>query len=87
VTFGSPLNIVRASEEVKAASANVLSAEENGIIGASRDVVLTVNGNERVYTFTQGKGDCPAGCIETHFWRATIGPDGGLTIVEGGDPL
>ena len=42
-------------------------------------------GGVRVYTFSRGWGDCPAGCIYRRNYRVSIHTDGTMTEEESGD--
>jgi hypothetical protein len=52
------------------------------------DVDLVWSGDDAVITFRIGWGDCVAGCMWMHSWRATVTSDDDVTIEDlGGDPV
>lgn len=61
-------------------------AEPNNVIGISSSVHYHNPTGE--YTFIQGWGDCPSGCISNHFWEFAVSQTGKVTLLkEFGAPL
>jgi hypothetical protein len=53
-------------------------AEPNGYMGDGNDITAVVGASKIVYTFTLGWGDCPAGCIASHFWEFEVSTNGNV---------
>ena len=85
--FGGPLNMTRLSSLFQGKSPNVALAEANGYIVDGNQILLTKAGDNKVYTFSKGWGDCPAGCIHRHSWEFTLKPNATIVLREFGDPL
>lgn len=52
------------------------------------DLLLEWDGDDAVFTFLAGWGDCIAGCAGSHTWEARVTPDFEVTIEDlGGDPV
>lgn len=84
--FEDPLNTKALITPVSESSPSITRAESNGMIGDGDQILRTVEGDKRVYAFSVGWGDCPAGCISRHTWTATVTPDG-ISIEESGAAL
>lgn len=82
ITFDQPLNIVNLKDAIKAASTHFVTAETNGIVGGGDNIVFATVGDGKKYTFSRGSGDCPAGCINNHFWDVTIAKNGTVSVQE-----
>ena len=71
--------LLQARFQVSSAEPNFLGGDGNNILhdrAASR------------YAFSRGWGDCPAGCIEKHFWVFAVEEGGAVRLVEEyGSPL
>ena len=87
VQFGGPLNMTKLAEKFQGISPNVAFVQVNGYGGDGNRIVLAQSGANKVYTFSQGWGDCPSGCIHRHSWEFTVKPDGTMILREFGDPL
>jgi hypothetical protein len=87
VHFDDPLNTKALIAPLSAASTSIVGVHSNGIIGDGNQIMRTVEGGKRVYAFSVGWGDCPAGCYARHTWTVTIAADGGISVVESGNPL
>jgi hypothetical protein len=64
----------------------VYGAEPNYGIGDGDDIEFSPI--TECYTFSRGWGDCPAGCIDRHYWDfVVIGDRTVLLVAEYGTPL
>lgn len=82
-----PLNLARVARELRGVS-GILLVESNGSIGGGNDITVTSVPNGWQLTYHLRWGDCPAGCIEGHWWRFTVLSDGTVRFDgEGGSPL
>ncbi len=83
ITFAEPLHPLNLAPLVLAVD-GVTAAEPNGVAGDGPDITIAALGS---YTFRYGWGDCPAGCMYSHYWQVAI-TDGVATVVaEWGDDL
>ena len=57
-------------------------AEPNMVLGDGSDIEAERDGDSWLITFRLGWNDCPAGCIESHYWRFRIMDHGSVTLVE-----
>ena len=57
-------------------------AEPNSVLGDGNDVESERDGDSWLITFRLGWNDCPAGCIDSHYWRFRITDQGAVTLVE-----
>jgi hypothetical protein len=88
VRFDDPLNTKALIALLTAASPSIVGADGNGAIGDGNQITrTTADGGKRIYAFSVGWDDCPAGCISRHTWTVTIAADGGITVAESGNPL
>lgn len=55
----------------------------SGSIGASQNVFAFERADGWDIAFWQGEGDCPAGCINNHYWYFSVKADG--RIVKAGE--
>jgi hypothetical protein len=86
--FDDPLNTKALLAPLTAASPSIVGADANGAIGDGDQITrTTADGGKRVYAFSVGWGDCPAGCISRHTWTVTVAADGGISVAESGNPL
>jgi hypothetical protein len=85
--FGGPLNMTKLAEKFQGISINVPFVNINGYGGDGNRVTFSRPGSDKLYTFSKGWGDCPAGCIHRHSWEFTLKPDGTISLREFGDPL
>lgn len=85
--FGQTLNMKALKDLVQAASPRITAAEPNGIAGDGDNITFRNTGGVKTYTFSQGWGDCPAGCIDRHYWDVTLAADNSLSVEERGSPL
>lgn len=52
------------------------------------DLILEWDGDDALFTFLVGWGDCIAGCMGMHTWEARVTPEYDVTIEDlGGDPV
>jgi len=58
------------------------SALDPEMIGASSWYEVEDTADGWIVTFVLGWGDCPAGCIDKHFWHITVLEDGTVTGIE-----
>lgn len=68
--FFRPYNPVQLGEALKK-EYSLEYAEPNGTFGTSQIITLKQSKTpqcEYEYTFMQGSGDCPSGCINKHYW-------------------
>jgi hypothetical protein len=52
-----------------------------GTIGASSDIIVQERTDGWNMIFWQGSGDCPAGCINNHYWYVSADKSGKLALV------
>ena len=57
-------------------------AESNTVRGDGSDIESERDGNDWLITFRLGWNDCPAGCIESHYWRFRVTDRGAVTFLE-----
>ncbi len=86
--FAAALNMTPVASEFAQSSPNVTAADSNIYAGDGDNIVYSVNSaNEKVYAFSQGYGDCPAGCINRYTRTYTLHTDGTITEqIEGTQP-
>lgn len=84
LTFERPLNMESLAGEIESASREVRYAEPNRIRGDGDDIVLKQRAKKasKTYVFSEGSGDCIAGCIERSYWIVTLDEDGGMSLEE-----
>ena len=81
VSFDGPLDIQPLARKIQAASPDVRYAEPNAISGDGDDITLkTLEGGAKRYSFSEGSGDCAAGCIDRNVWAVVLDADGGLSM-------
>jgi len=56
------------------------------IIGGGRGIYL-VGGNQKLYEYILAWGDCPSGCIYSHYWEIEVTNQKIILLKEYGDPL
>jgi len=76
--FTQPFNPVILSRQLR--SKFGISMGINGVFRGSEDVTKTPGTS--IYTFYQGSGDCPSGCIHKHFWEYGVSLDQGSYVVK-----
>ncbi|KAG4069932.1 hypothetical protein HA402_015156 [Bradysia odoriphaga] len=84
LTFAKPYNPEALAKELTSKNL-VQSAEPDSIIGGGNKIEY--NTWNRVYTFSQGWGDCQAGCINKHFWDFYVFSTRAFLLREYGTPL
>lgn len=69
--------------------AGVLCSAPDRAAGDGNNITAkTLNEGGLYYIYRVGWGDCPAGCINSHFWDVLASPDGKVTFIkEYGVPL
>jgi hypothetical protein len=66
----------------------VFYAEPNGVIGDGDDIKGSIESEYLMFEFSEGWGDCPAGCIHRHYWVFHVMFDGTVEFIRSyGDPL
>ena len=87
VRFAAALNIPPVASEFAQSSPNLTAADPNLYAGDGDNIVFSVNSaGEKVYAFSQGYGDCPAGCINRYTRTYTLHADGTITETTTGTP-
>lgn len=68
---------------IKARFAEVAKIQKKapGTIGGSTDITSIVRADGWDLIFWEGSGDCPAGCINNHYYYFSAKKDGGVTKV------
>jgi hypothetical protein len=84
VHFEDPLNPRELARRFDVAS-SYIEGHGNGTVGDGDQIARETQGGVRVYTFSRGWGDCPAGCIYRRNFKVTLHPDGETTLEESGD--
>lgn len=84
LTFADPLNIPSLIGRLTAASESWDTLSKNYTAGDGNLIGLLNKDASRVYTFSMGWGDCPAGCISRHTWEVTLNTDGSVAVKESG---
>ncbi|GAB4453817.1 MAG: hypothetical protein OHK0029_07370 [Armatimonadaceae bacterium] len=87
LTFDQPLNVQKLTEMFRQAGGDVRYAEPNHLAGDGDNIIFRAENGKRIYDFSKGWGDCPAGCIERRHWVVTIETDGTMTLEETGSEL
>lgn len=80
--FSRPYNPVQLAEAIKG-EYSLKYAEPNGITGTSQTITFNRKSpTQYEYTFMQGWGDCPSGCIHKHFWVFSVSDTNGNSSVN-----
>lgn len=80
VSFEGPLNIASLAREMESVSPEIRYAEPNGVSGDGDDIVFEeLEDGTESYVFSEGTGDCLAGCIDRRSWTVTVDEDGGVS--------
>lgn len=58
----------------------VVESEANMMLGGGNSI--SFNPSSRIYTFSHGWGDCPAGCIYYHYWTFSVSSTGLVTLLR-----
>ena len=83
----TPVNIIALASLFKSAD-GVNHAEINGFLGDDDNITAEDNRSHLEFKFSVGWGDCPAGCIQRHFWKFNVHPDGTVEYTGSeGSPL
>ncbi len=83
--FKGPLNIEALATEFEASSEKIRYAEPNGLGGDGDDIVFERSRDGSVsYAFSEGSGDCMAGCIERRTWTVTLKTNGDMSLQDSG---
>jgi hypothetical protein len=83
ITFKKPYNmpaLIKVLEEKGLAT----GCEVNHTIGGSASIIVGV---DNTYTFYKGWGDCPAGCINDHYWTFKVDADKVTLVKETGNRI
>lgn len=83
----TPLNVAALAMRFEAID-GVRNAEPNGWGGDGNDIRARSRGEDWELEYSVGYGDCPAGCIQRHYWTFLVDL-GGFVRYEGdrGDPI
>ena len=61
-------------------------AEPNAISGDENDIEYKrLKDDAESYVFSEGAGDCLAGCIDRRYWTVTVDENGGLSLKKSDD--
>jgi hypothetical protein len=82
LTFDQWMNVEKLAAALRPLSPRLLAVEVNGYFGDGDDIEVTDTG----YRFRKGWGDCPAGCVNHHYWSA-VRTGSSWNITESGTPL
>lgn len=81
-----PINFFALVHKFKMTS-EFIYVEPTVFVGGGSSISLKVDGSYKYYIYYFGWGDCPAGCINYHYWIVRL-RDKELSLVEeGGNPL
>ncbi len=72
--FAQPLHIKNLVKLYKQDS-TIIYAESNGYIGDGNNIWLYEKDSTWLCIFSEGWGDCPAGCIERNYWYVSVKND------------
>jgi hypothetical protein len=75
----SPDDAIRLVQQ-KYPELNSIQKMPRGTIGASTDVIVQDRPGGWNIIFWQGSGDCPAGCINNHYWYVSVEKSGSVTM-------
>ncbi|MCA2005244.1 MAG: hypothetical protein LDL01_05540 [Ignavibacterium sp.] len=82
-----PLNLLALRNLFKKID-GVIDAAPDGLIGDGNDIVFGYGRSNRLFTFKLGWGDCPAGCMHSHYWEIAVTVGEKVKFIkEYGDPL
>jgi hypothetical protein len=87
VTFDQPLNVNLLAERIADLGGDINYAEPNRYAGDGNNITFRREGTNRIYSFSHGWGDCPAGCINRRYWTVTITENGVISVEQSGDEL
>lgn len=63
-------------------------ADVNSIAGDGSNITTALSATTLRYRFEYSWGDCPAGCINSHYWDFSVNAEGDVEYLgEDGDPL
>ncbi len=84
-TPAPPAAIRNAEEAIAAAQAKFPELKNIKVtppqtIGASTNITVMDSADGWNLVFWQGSGDCPAGCIDNHYWYVTVDKTGPVTL-------
>jgi hypothetical protein len=74
LTFSAPLQMYRLSD-LYALHPDVTSAGANGYGGDGDDIEYVGKNGTLLFGFSDGWGDCPAGCIHRYYWYVSVVPN------------
>ena len=88
-TFGSNYATLTTAQNINvrplcdsiATFSGVLYAEPSPYVGDGNKLTYIESGNDRIYHFTLGLGDCPSGCTEEHTFMFKVFPDCAVTYL------
>jgi hypothetical protein len=83
ITFKKPYNMPALIKVLKKKGL-VTGCEVNGTFGRSASITV---GADNTYIFYKGSGDCPAGCINKHFWTFKVDADNVTLVKETGNGI
>lgn len=83
----TPLNTLALSDRFDRIG-GVKYADPGGFLGDGNDIEATLGDDFIELGYSVGSGDCPAGCINRHYWTFRVFESGRVTFRgESGDPL
>ena len=80
-----PLNHIALSAKLEQ-TGEFKDVSADGAVGDGSDIAF-LESEIRIYEYSTGWGDCPAGCIFRHFWQVIVSGQEVYLLDEGGDPL
>ncbi len=69
-----------AAAQQKFPQLQAIKKKQPGTIGASTDITTLEQPDGWNIVFWQGSGDCPAGCINHHYWYVTVKKSGEVML-------
>jgi len=80
-----PINYFALKEKFKKTN-EFIYVESNAIIGGGSTISL-ISEDYNIYKYALGWGDCPSGCIYSHYWIIKVTDREIKLLKEHGDPL
>jgi len=84
-----PINYVALNEKLE--KTNEFRYSYNGYVepdlGIGGSNISFIGGNQQIYQYALGWGDCPSGCSYQHYWKIKITDQKMTLLEEYGDPL
>src|SRR5947209_1699422 len=76
--LNSPDDAIRLAQQ-KFPALKAVQKKPDGTMGASSDIIVQARAGGWNLIFWQGSGDCPAGCINNHYWYVAVDMADGAT--------